>query len=333
MKALSTFNATTPESGVLGLEDLISPIKPQVFMKKYWDQVPYHGKGYGVDRFGSLLSWETLQERLSIPALWTPQNLQLVKDGDYIPADQYCHEVSTQQGRVLRPDPGRVMAWLQRGASLVCNELEGMTPGLRAMSRLLGKTFQAKIQTNLYLSWEKQQAFKSHFDTHEVWVFQLLGKKRWHVYQGRHDAPIPHPAFRHFGQAYHDQAKGDLDLDIVLEPGDLLYIPRGIYHDALALSQTSLHVTFGLTRPLGLDVLSLLFERGIHASFFRQAIPLDTDPSLYLQTVAKQCGDLLDSPEFSKMLSDYQQQFFEKTQDYELDTLLSKASGLKKRPI
>src|SRR3546814_12960582 len=36
---------------------------------------------------------------------------------------------------------------------------------------------------------------------------------------------------------------------IRMQPGDLLYIPRGRYHDALASENGALHIAFGVTLP------------------------------------------------------------------------------------
>ncbi|MGL5785115.1 MAG: JmjC domain-containing protein [Alphaproteobacteria bacterium] len=314
----STNNFSPRQSSLWRFEDLVAPIERKIFLKDHVDQRPFYGKSPYPHRFNNLMSWEILNELLSIPSLWTPQTLQLALEGKCLESRFYCQTVASLNGPVLRPNPKQVNAYLEQGASLVCNELENMTPALRSMTRLLQEVLGGKVQANLYLSWKQKQAFKSHFDTHDVWVFHILGKKKWTIYQGRYDAPLPHPVFKQFGQAYHDQAKGEIAFQITLAPGDVLYLPRGTYHDALAESDTSLHVTFGVTRPIGLDILSLLFERAVQESFFRQYIPTDQLPA-YLKQLGQACGVLLNSASFLELVSHSQSHFSPKSHEYQLN--------------
>ena len=50
-------------------------------------------------------------------------------------------------------------------------------------------------------------------------------------------------------------------LDQVLEPGDLLYIPRGCYHVAVPMNEAALHLTVGVKNPRGLDLLLWIVNR------------------------------------------------------------------------
>ena len=89
------------------------------------------------------------------------------------------------------------------------------------------------------------------------------GTKTWHVYEGRAKDPIAHPMFRSLTAEQHEKARGGKLMDVQMEPGDLLYLPRGQYHDALADEGGAVHIAFGVTYPIGVDVMSLLFERVI----------------------------------------------------------------------
>jgi hypothetical protein len=58
-----------------------------------------------------------------------------------------------------------------------------------------------------------------------------------------------------------------------MKPGDLLYLPRGWYHDALAEAPASVHVAYGVHAPLGMDFLNILMERALHDADFRKPLP------------------------------------------------------------
>lgn len=313
---LSTPPLSTEKAFPTELRDLLAPLSTETFFQKYVDQKPLHLAG-AFEKFSDLMSFDRLNHLLSMAFFWTPQTLQLAFEGQMVEPRFYCAPMNSQNGVALRPIPEKVMGHLAQGASLVCNEIDGLTPELRALRDLLGQAFQGKIQANLYVSWQQKQAFKSHFDTHDVWAFQTVGEKIWHLYQGRADHPIAHPAFKNFGQAHHEHKRGELLGELCLKPGDILYIPRGVYHDALASTQASMHVTFGITRPIGLDVLSLLFEHAIEVPFFRQNIP-QTDHFRYLKRLEKECTHLLGSEKFRAAFSHLQGHFFSTFSDYHL---------------
>ena len=129
--------------------------------------------------------------------------------------------------------------WVQRGASVVMNDVDSLTPGLAAVSAALEGAGLGKAQGNVYVSWKSHKAFPAHYDTHEVWAVQVEGEKTWNLWEGRADWPLAHPVFRNQPQAQHEQAKGRLRERVLMQPGDLLYLPRGWYHDALAEAPAS----------------------------------------------------------------------------------------------
>src|SRR5690606_25364738 len=86
--------------------------------------------------------------------------------------------------------------------------------------------------------------------------------------------------------------KGELLHEIVMRPGDVLYLPRGQYHEALAASDGVMHVSFGLIMPIGLDILSWLFERAMGEALFRANLPISGGPALaaHLDRLAEAAG-------------------------------------------
>src|SRR5690606_36663792 len=59
-----------------------------------------------------------------------------------------------------------------------------------------------------------------------------------------------------------------------LEPGDVLYIPRGWIHEAKTEDGSSLHVTFGIHAPTGRDLLRTAIDAlcRVHPEF-REPLP------------------------------------------------------------
>lgn len=255
------------------LAALLAPMTPERFFAEYHDRKPLHVRG-GAAKFAHVLSWRQINRLLDMTHIWTSRSLQLVMDSAPVPAEQYCIRATGRDGvAVLQPDAALLRDWVRRGASLVLNDVDSLTPGLAGVSAALEGAGLGKAQGNVYISWQSHKAFGSHFDTHDVWAVQVEGEKTWNLWDGRAEWPIPHPVFRSLSQAQRDQDRGRLREQVRLVPGDLLYLPRGWYHDALAEAPASVHVAFGVNAPLGMDLLNILLERALHDVEFRKPLP------------------------------------------------------------
>ena len=104
-----------------------------------------------------------------------------------------------------------------------------------------------------------------------------MGEKTWMVFEGRAEHPIAHPIFKEPAAEHHDRAKGKLWKEVRLKPGDLLYLPRGQYHYALADDGACAHIAFGVTYPIGLDVMTWLFERMVAGAPGEANLPQDVE--------------------------------------------------------
>lgn len=249
------------------------PLGWSAFEKDILGQRFFHFQGDAKD--GRLaFSWEALNTLLSQEGLWTFDTLKLAQNGEILDARQYCHQGLDRQGHLKwLPDLGKVMAWWQQGAGLVCNDTSTLWPSLKRMSHDLAHTFGAQVLANIYATSGESPAFAPHFDTHDVWAFQISGEKTWYLY-GQAPNPVNHSLFNDLDKAHHMAHKGERSATLVTKPGDVLYIPRGLYHDACAKEGASLHVTFSVTRPTGLDVISALFDTLLHDERVRADIPM-----------------------------------------------------------
>ena len=266
--------ACMPRS-IASLADLLHPVDEAAFFAEYYDRKPLHVSAADPDRFADVMSWDILNRLLNMTAIWSPESLKLVLDRRPVPAERYCRTAVDRTNKpALQPDAEQVNALLQRGASLVINDIDTLWPGLAAAADALESGLNGKTQSNLYCSAAAHQAFDSHFDTHEVFALHIAGEKVWRIYEGRLDRPIAHPAYKTLPQSHNDKHKGSVAMEVTLRPGDLLYIPRGTYHDALASSAATIHVSFGVTHMIGFDVLNALLDHAVDDPLFRTNLPL-----------------------------------------------------------
>lgn len=262
---------TTP---IQSFADILAPVTPAEFFEQYWRRRPLHIPAPAADKLASVMSWQTLSNILSQSSLWSATSLQMVIDKRLLQPHEYSRAGRDRDNReTMLADFDKVIGWLRRGATLVCNDIDNLTPGLKATARALEEALTAKAQANLYCSWKAHQAFDVHFDTHDVYALHIAGEKHWKLYQCPIPDPIAHVAFKTLGQEFHDKNCGPVSMELVMKPGDVLYIPRGWYHDALAVSPGTFHIAFGVTSVIGLDLVGLLYEQAVLDPVIRQTMP------------------------------------------------------------
>jgi hypothetical protein len=258
---------------ITDLAALLAPVTPERFFAEHHDRAPLHVRGTP-GKFAQVLSWRQINRLLDMTHVWSGTSLKLVLDSQAIPPEQFCTRALGRDGmQLMQPDAKLVQGWIAKGASVVMNDVDSLTPGLASVSQALEAAGLGKSQANVYISWQSHKAFKTHYDTHDVWAVQVEGEKDWNIWEGRADWPIPHPVFKGLPQAHHDQARGALRGVVKMKPGDLLYLPRGWYHDALAEAPASVHIAYGVHAPLGMDLLNILLERALHDPEFRKPLP------------------------------------------------------------
>jgi hypothetical protein len=312
---------------------IMAPLGAERFFAEYEGKEPLHLKG-AADKFAEVMTWARLNDLLGQATIWSQHSLVLVLDKDPIPAARYCAPAQGRDGgQVLRPDPDKVKAFLRQGATLVANDIDHLSGGLTAFADAMEGALGGKVQGNLYLSSRRRQGFGAHFDTHDVYAVHVEGTKTWHVYDGRAKDPIAHPMFKTLGREHHEKAKGAKLMDVHMEPGDLLYLPRGQYHDALADEGGTVHIAFGVTYPIGLDIVSLLFERTVAEPEFRANLPRQNAPDAEvalarrLALLGDRIGAILTEPRTVAQIAAMQRNFRYPRHAYELPELLSEPAG------
>jgi ribosomal protein L16 Arg81 hydroxylase len=143
------------------------------------------------------------------------------------------------------------------GATLVLNSLEAHSAAARRLSDEVSRFSGFPTRSNAYVSFGGNGSFGAHWDTHDVVVLQLVGRKRWRVSPPTFPLPLP-------GHTSHDSghaAPAEFTLDVFLEAGDALYLPRGWWHEVTPLPVPSLHLSVGIYVPSVFDALNWLCRR------------------------------------------------------------------------
>lgn len=216
----------------LGLAALIHPITPQEFFSEYFEKKPLHISRNKKDFFRELLSIDRIDELLAEQSLHVPK-IKMVNYKEDIEPSRFA------DGDLI--NPGKMVKEFAKGSTIVLSGLHGNVRGLKLLTDYLSSEFRHKFQTNIYLTPPKAQGFKIHYDSHDVFVLQCEGSKHWKIYNQALELPMKIQSFQEG-----EYPIGELTQELTMEPGDFLYIPRGIYHEAVSTDETSLHITTGL---------------------------------------------------------------------------------------
>jgi ribosomal protein L16 Arg81 hydroxylase len=131
---------------------------------------------------------------------------------------------------------------------------------VRELALRIQAALGAKVRVNIYLTPSTSQGFTVHFDYHDAFIIQVSGSKHWLVYEPEYAAPVDLPFARIWNSSPANPGALTLREERVLEAGDLLYIPRGFYHEARTAHEHSLHLTFSLDPVYWITVLQKSLE-------------------------------------------------------------------------
>jgi len=248
---------------------LIDPLPPDNFFAGYWEQKPYHCRRGVEPYYQNILGAKDLEKIIASADLRYPA-LQLARNGSYLPAEAYTRNI--KHGSEFFngvPDIERVLAEYRSGATIVLPACQRSWPSLNGLCTALEDYFDHPVHANAYLTPGNSTGFTPHYDTHEVFVLQIGGRKHWRVYNP--PLPLPHRSQPFNPGSYKLPPAPHFQFD--LSPGDLLYLPRGFVHTAATSEGYSAHLTIGVTVYTWFELVLELLSAGRDLEGFRKALP------------------------------------------------------------
>ncbi|XP_001375764.1 ribosomal oxygenase 1 [Monodelphis domestica] len=249
---------------------LIAPLSTEHFFSWLWEKDAVLVRRYNPDYYQGLFSTAELDSVL---------RREDIQFGLHLDAARYRNG----QRETLNP-PGRALpatAWslYRDGCSLRLLCPQAFSAVMWQVLSVLQEHFGSMVGANAYLTPPGSQGFAPHYDDIEAFVLQLEGKKLWRVYKPREQVEeLPQFSSPNFGP----EGLGKPVLQEVLEPGDLLYFPRGFIHQAECEPGVhSLHLTIStFQRNSWGDLLEPLLPAALQAAMeedveFRRGLPRD----------------------------------------------------------
>lgn len=237
------------------LADLLGPVPVSRFLAEHWDTAPLlvrAAQAGGPDRFASVLSLDTFDALVGGSGL-RGSTLRVARDGQAVsPQTWALPSLPWGPGQVhdfARPE--RLHDLLRDGWSVVLENADRTCGSVAEVARGLRQAFAADCYVHTFYTPAGSRAFAPHYDVQNAFVVQCAGAKRWrvhapHILRPLRDEPCPSGGV----------VPGDPVLDVRLEAGDLLFVPRGFVHAVEGEPDVaSLHVTFGVVPTTWHDVV------------------------------------------------------------------------------
>lgn len=218
----------------------------------------------------ALFGWRRLNDVLAHHRLGPPR-LKLEKSGGDAGKGVFRERRTARNHVIHDVDLPRLYERLREGATLILDAVNEFGGPLQTLCDGLANEFSASSQANLYACWGQSQGFDVHWDDHDVFVIHLEGAKRWMLYGTTRPAPLRREVCEGAGPPTEPVE------EIVLEAGDMLYLPRGYWHAAVGMGGPTLHLTVGLTRKNGHDLLAWLADQALAADIVRADVPFERD--------------------------------------------------------
>ncbi|WP_409485108.1 cupin domain-containing protein [Arsenicicoccus dermatophilus] len=251
------------------------------FAREVWGRRPFlrtHVES-GED-FADVFGPDTVDELVARRGLRAPF-LRLAKDGSPLSDTLFTTAGGVGASVADQVSDDLLHEEFANGATIVAQGLHRTWPPLLHLAQQLAVDLGHPVQVNAYVTPPQSQGFADHYDVHDVFVLQTSGRKRWVLHEPVLEAPLQHHPWAARRGAVEDMARRDPTLDVTLEPGDVLYLPRGTVHAASTFGEISSHVTIGVhtwTPYAAAEVMAeLALERAAADVAVRRSLPVGVD--------------------------------------------------------
>lgn len=253
------------------LTQLLAGTPVATFFEEYWQRKPLHAKGLA-DKFSNLFDKPAFQQ-----AIRHCDNLKIsTRDMRGVSMERAC-------------PPDKVDDAFRAGATVCISGIQENARLTQFMTAFAREVRQAgELSFNCYYS-PSGHGFSLHLDDHPVWILQIEGKKRWWYSKVPYEKPLSTVSFPQGATVAHVPWADPIQrpdesefVEVVLEPGDVLYLPEGSWHRAAAEEGESLALTLACSRISPLD----LVQQAMAARIAQRRLLRENLPGAWAPTVS-----------------------------------------------
>lgn len=238
----------------------------------------------------SFFTMQSLQTHLCNPLL-SPAWLFMKKGNQPISLQDHYRFKQVHGKDLAFLDKKIINQELNNGAALVLEGIDILDPAINHFASQLDEALPCSLTNSVaFFSQSGTEAYEGHIDTDDVLVIQLSGEKKWYIYerQQRRYAGIDRLSREQLGPE---------KTQLVMRPGDALYLRSGVPHMCHTPGSHSLHLAFDLidSTPNPKQITenaNRIYEYG------------SAEPYIPAKETMEKYIEILQSPEFAKILQD-----------------------------
>lgn len=238
------------------LASLLHPVSVDEFFLDYWGKKPLCIRRNNPGYFEGLYSSADIDDclRFMAPIDGWQAKVKMVIKSNMVPFEVLFDQDS----------PGfnyKMIRKSKQAVSMVLPYIQEQNKRIFNMARVIGRDMRGRIKgrvnVNAYYS-PRNSYITPHLDAHDELNIQLEGTKYWKVYEPRIpnpclDMPLDHGFAR---SGYFKEIQPCME--VLLLPGDFIYVPRGYWHDPVNTdNEPSLGLTIGVHPIAWVDTVLL----------------------------------------------------------------------------
>ena len=250
------------------------------FARDTWGREPLLRSAADPSGFTDLLTEGAVDELLAERGLRTPF-VRVAMDGRTLAHADFTAPGGLGAGIADQVSDDKLTSLFAGGSTLVLQALHRTRPPIIRFCQQLAADLGHPVQANAYVTPPQNQGFDDHYDVHDVFVLQVAGRKKWSIHAPVHPSPLRDQPWTDRRDSVRRAAREKAVIETVLEPGDVLYLPRGYLHSATALGGVTVHLTLGIHSWTRYAVAEELVALALHSladdGEVRSSLPLGTD--------------------------------------------------------
>lgn len=192
-----------------------------MFLEKNWvlDDKPQHFEG-AIENPEQYVTWAEVEYCLNNPQFY---DLEFLRDGQKVPVPEYQfvwgprHKSKTDCFDAFNDGCGLIINNFEHmdGKQKILDEIERQFPAIHAAM-------------HVYCGIKGHGSFNIHEDLAMNFIIQVEGETEWTVYKNRASYMVPQTT----NLLISNEEYLDVAINVMLKPGDMLYIPARQYHCA-----------------------------------------------------------------------------------------------------
>ena len=225
----------------------------QVFFTEYFNKKPMLRKNAVPGDPRDILSLRKLDQLVNLEVI-RPPYIKVNLKGNGVPEQGYSRNVVVQGQTITDTvDPEKIYELYRAGATVTWCSLNQIIPEMRDFTRLISEKMAVRTDTVAFLTPSAKKGYPPHHDPVDLFIVQLEGSKHWKLWNP------PTPRLGDNAQ-YTLEGLGEPEIEVSLQPGDVLYLPYGTPHAATAEGKGSLHLSIMMRPRRWRDLLRETFE-------------------------------------------------------------------------